>query len=1226
MKIFSEAKNYKIYFSIAFFLLAFIVYSIQLKKNSIEKIQENLQKEILAKEKSSDIILKAIENYYTLNKNWENVQKILKPDLFKKEGMVFLIFKDEKLIFWSDNSVPLSKISSNCKNGIIKVENGWYRISNKSFHGFQIVEICLLKNEFAYQNEYLQNNFFKDYNIPSGIGIVTEKNDNQILNKNGDFLFSIQENSSLHISDQYIYIILILCIIGFILLSSFIYDKWQNSKVLNNFPILKYLIFILLIVLLRIITFIINFPEILYDSKLFSPYYYAASAYLPSLGDLFINSALLLLFAYTFFTKVNTENLLQDAKRLYKFIVSLLFLFTIIILFYYYVVLCKSIVIDSSIQMLLSDIFEITFESIIGSFIIFALSVSFVLFSLKLFKICRNLTVSYKNLIISLFFSAVLFTLFPFPVFWKEGLFYPFFFLCYIAIIFLFEIYKNYFAVFQRIVILILFFTFFSTFTFYKYNDAKEKDKRKLLIQKLSAENDPLAEYLFKDILFEIKSDTLIHKQIKMFYPEDTIVNYIKTKYFKGYFNKYSEQITLCKDFQSLIIKPNYYKVNCDKYFYDKITRNGYPTLTENLFSLDYGGGTNSYIAFLRFFDNINDSLLRTSVYIELQTKFISKDLGYPELLIDKKLNLIHDLNDYSYAKYVNKQLVKRYGNYFYKNRLVAENADAAYKLYDNEGYNHMLYRVNKRVDFIISRPKVSLLERLAPFSNIFIAFSVFLIFFGVSTSYFRMSLPLVYNFKSRLQLSILLIILISFIIIGATTLVYISKLNNDKNSELLTEKTHSVLVELEQKLGDLANLNDFNTQSISDLLVKLSNVFFTDINLYDINAKLIASSRMQIFDEGLISDRMNANAYYELKTLSKTQFVDKESIGKHEYLSSYMPFRNNENKLIAYINLPYFAKQGDLKREISSFLKAYLNIYLFLIIIAVIIALFISNYITRPLKLIMDNIKKVKLGKKNEKIEWKRNDEIGNLIIEYNSMIDQLAISADKLAKSEREVAWREMAKQVAHEIKNPLTPMKLSIQHLQKAWNDKVSDWDERLKRLTHTIIEQIDSLSAIATEFSDFAKMPRSDFEKLNISEALSNTIDLYKSSNETQIEFKQTIAENAMVYADKKQMIRVFNNLVKNSVQAVSEKDVKIIEVSLYIENEDYIIKIKDNGVGIEKNQYDKIFSPYFTTKSGGSGLGLAMVKSIIESSGGKIWFVSEIEKGTEFYIQLKAFVE
>src|SRR3569832_855526 len=213
----------------------------------------------------------------------------------------------------------------------------------------------------------------------------------------------------------------------------------------------------------------------------------------------------------------------------------------------------------------------------------------------------------------------------------------------------------------------------------------------------------------------------------------------------------------------------------------------------------------------------------------------------------------------------------------------------------------------------------------------------------------------------------------------------------------------------------------------------------------------------------------MNPEAFLQIAILGKTEFIHDERIGNLDYLSAYIPLKNSNGKLLAYLNLPYFAKQNELEKEISGFLVALINIYVLLFALSILTAIFISNYVTKPLKLIQDKLGNIKLGKANEPIEWQDNDEIGNLVSEYNRMILELSNSADLLAKSERENAWREMAKQVAHEIKNPLTPMKLSLQHLQRTWKDHAPDMEQKMDQVSKTIIDQIDTLSNIATEFS-------------------------------------------------------------------------------------------------------------------------------------------------------------
>ena len=411
----------------------------------------------------------------------------------------------------------------------------------------------------------------------------------------------------------------------------------------------------------------------------------------------------------------------------------------------------------------------------------------------------------------------------------------------------------------------------------------------------------------------------------------------------------------------------------------------------------------------------------------------------------------------------------------------------------------------------------------------------------------------------------------------------------------------------------------------LEDFLIKLSNVFFTDINFYDVHGELISSSRPQIFDEGLVSERMNPAAYQKLIVDNKSIVIHHESIGSMLFSSAYLPFYNEQNDLLGYINLPYFSRQDELKKEISAFLVTFINIYILLILFGVLITILISNYITAPLALLAEKMSRLRLGRVNEKIFWNQRDEIGQLVTEYNRMIDELGRNAEMFAQSERESAWREMAKQVAHEIKNPLTPMKLGVQYLQKAWNDKAPDWDLRLARFTAVLVEQIDTLSAIASDFSDFAKMPAVVTEKIDLEEIVRFVLFLYQDNSAVRYEFQPGVAIPS-VLADRSQLIRVFTNLLNNAVQAIGERKGGMIRIQLSTEKQYVIVKISDNGDGISVPRAEKIFQPDFTTKTGGMGLGLAIVKGIVEGMNGEISFTSEEQKGTTFIIKIPANVE
>ena len=305
---------------------------------------------------------------------------------------------------------------------------------------------------------------------------------------------------------------------------------------------------------------------------------------------------------------------------------------------------------------------------------------------------------------------------------------------------------------------------------------------------------------------------------------------------------------------------------------------------------------------------------------------------------------------------------------------------------------------------------------------------------------------------------------------------------------------------------------------------------------------------------------------------------------------------------------------------RLANLVNTLLNIYVFLFLIAASLATLLANSITSPLVTLADKLQRIRLGKSNEILDWKGQDEIGELIQNYNQMVGQLDESARLLARTERDSAWREMAKQVAHEIKNPLTPMKLSIQYLQQTLRSGTEDIKEMAQNVCATLIEQIDSLSKIATEFSTFAKMPQAENEKLVLNEILSSVHDLFRKRSDIDIHLSVPIDE-MYVFADKVQVIRVLNNLINNAIQAIPESRRGRIEISLDSNSKNAVICVQDNGSGIPEEMQSKVFLPNFTSKSSGTGLGLAMCQQIIESANGRIYFHTMPGKGTKFYVEL-----
>jgi hypothetical protein len=410
------------------------------------------------------------------------------------------------------------------------------------------------------------------------------------------------------------------------------------------------------------------------------------------------------------------------------------------------------------------------------------------------------------------------------------------------------------------------------------------------------------------------------------------------------------------------------------------------------------------------------------------------------------------------------------------------------------------------------------------------------------------------------------------------------------------------------------------NKIKLEQLVEKVSNIHGVDVNLYDLNGDLQVSSLSLPYNKGILSTKMNPLAFYHLHKKREIQFFQKEKIGNLNYISSYIPINSIKGDSYGYLNIPFFTSQNLLRQEISNFLITIINLNAFIFLLAGIVSLFITNRIANSFSIITEKMQKVNLGKVNEPIKWNRNDEIGALVIEYNKMMAKLEESAAILAKTEREGAWKEMARQVAHEIKNPLTPMKLSMQYLQKSIDNDSPNIIPLAKNVSETLIQQIDHLSNIANAFSQFANIGEAKKEVFDINEVLKNVTMLHELNESLEIN-KMLIDTPTMVKADKTQINRLFTNLILNAIQSIPEDRLPLITIDQQIKSEKIIIAVSDNGLGISEEVKYNIFAPNFTTKTSGTGLGLAMCKRIVEQSDGEIWFETELGVGTTFFVEL-----
>ncbi len=475
-------------------------------------------------------------------------------------------------------------------------------------------------------------------------------------------------------------------------------------------------------------------------------------------------------------------------------------------------------------------------------------------------------------------------------------------------------------------------------------------------------------------------------------------------------------------------------------------------------------------------------------------------------------------------------------------------------------------------------------------------------------------------SLRIRIFLSMILLVLLASILILGVTVYQYDEQTTDYNILRFERKeaTTKQTIDLELKNKTTYPVKTENlTKIFQERIYEISSINKLNISIYDLKGNLLKSSIASAFEK-LESVPLSEEIIIELAQNSNHEILKTREKGGTGYQTSYSYINGPKFKRIGIIELQFTQDNSEIEKELREFLSRLGLVYLLMFLIAIALAYFLSSYITRSIQTISDKMQQTRLNKRNEKIILNAaSSEIESLVEAYNNMIDQLEESAAKLARSEREQAWREMAKQVAHEIKNPLTPMRLTVQSFERKFNPEDEKIKEKLAEYSKTLIQQIDVMSSIASAFSDFAKMPTQKRERIEVISVVKLALDIF---NEDFINYAPK-EDELFADLDKTQLIRIVTNLVKNAMQASENEENPIINVVVLLEKKDIKIVVSDNGKGIAEDVKDLIFEPKFTTKSSGMGLGLPMIKNIIEAYEGTISFISEEEKGTIFTVIL-----
>jgi len=1152
-----------------------------------------------------------------------------------------------RLTFWSTNSIVPDDWAKRPKVGTYfkKLNNGFYvelskQIGHEDGHTQFLVGLIPVKFEYSINNNYLANTFYKKPAISDSYSIHDGPPGMPVYSKNNDILFYLYYNpTTLYNTPSLASIILIslgcICILVFInLVGSFLAKRFN--------PLWGFLLLLVVVISFRVITYLYPFPFDWRALNLFSPTIYARDDVFRSLGDLLLNVLLVTWLVLFFRQHVRTIKPPVLKKKWQLWSVIVLAGFMMYVVGQFLSDLMRSLVIDSRISFAVTDFLSLTEYSVIGTIVVGFIAINFLFFSQIVNYLLNQLTdFQFRSKYLFLAITGLLWLLlrikdpeFGYSValmIWLLG---------YVVMLDLLTQKFESSPASVPFLFWMLVMTITTSAVLIYYNGQKELTQRMRMADIISQQKDPYLETLLMDVGDRMQHDDFV---IAFFLNKsrrykEVLRTELDKKYFTGYLAKFDSKLYTFDEKGKAVY-------NSDTTSYINFLEEFQPTsdlmakqADKDLYYHERSYGDYSYIGSKKVINSEDSSTLGYIMYI-VTPEVAQKEKLYPELLIDGETldNEVELTSNYSYAVYDKGDLVTNYNDFQFPVKLYAADIPTTdYAVKDISGYSKLYYKASKDKLVIIVKKNRDFVEFITLFAYMFCLFLLIIAIYSILDLLVKARMRMA-NIKDMLNITIrrkvqgtiIFVVLFAFIVLGVTTILfYIDRYQVD-NKKMLSKSLHDISVEIEnifatQRMFDaLEGIYDPIFQAkLSNSITKIADEHNVDINVYDTDGKLQLGTQPLINQKGLISTKINPMAFYELSGLNKIQFIQSEKIGKMQYLSGYMPLRE-QGEVFAYINIPYFATQTELNQQISTFLVALININAFIFLIAGILAILITNSITKSFSLVAEKLRGVNLDQANDQIEWNRNDEIGALVKEYNKMVLQLEISANQLAKSEREGAWREMARQVAHEIKNPLTPMKLSIQYLQRAIANDSPNVKDLSKNVANTLVEQIEHLANIASDFSAFAKISEGNNEAVHLNEMLRSLTGLYQSLPECSVHYHEP-AKDLYVWADKTQLNRLFTNLLQNAIQAMDETVVGRIDVEIQElggEPPYVTVAIRDNGQGIPEDVRPKIFEPNFTTKSSGTGLGLAMCKNIVEHAHGEIWFVTATGQGTTFYVKL-----
>ncbi len=1125
-------------------------------------------------------------------------------------GITYYVFDGDKLVFWSDNLIEVSSLDvadlTTEGERFCKASNAFGVVRCQRHGRYSVAAFIVIKYRFVLNGDdkNIGNRFDDAFEMDDRVLTIDDERitTGAVYAADGSYLFSLVKSEPtdrlpLKYGSFALYMLAYLLFLTLFMKLHWLFGDafwtWRNYLIVTTF----YGVFIGMLLHF-------NIPRLIYTADLFSPIYYASNL-MPSLGHLTIISLLVAAVAFVYYYKLRTPVYVHDTvKSRAHFALGQIFS-VLWALFIDY--LLHDLTANSSFDFVFVSYEQVSVYSVLSATLIFMWVYSYVMLRDKLAFSFKYALPLWEVVVSDAAFGVIACVLagiwWHVPFHWEMI---GYFVICLVVDLLRRRVARNYrFGHMQLIALVCCIFVlsdiYFRTFEL-------KREKYAMIAENLAASAQNNYDIYTKTLLEEVDHDLSNDKELAALMTQRPVsmtqlLSYLDHTDLHNYWND-GVNFTM-NVFTTELNLPSAKRY--DKQIADRMLQ----PYTEHFYINRLK--SDSY-QFVGIFDFTGDDGVVSRMFVVF---YRLSDISESEFFFRRQTNVSMM---FSAAVYSHGEKVLNSGMFVYPNQLDEIPLDGNDYVFWQRLIHQVFYFDDDVCVLIGERHPALWRAFLIYWTYMFVFYFLLISLIYFLRVFINRRYQLKNSFIAHIQRSFVLLSVVFMVTALTTSLVFLyARYSNDQYKQI-EEKTQYVKAQIQPYIQQAGA----SAQSVSELvflLQDLSKLYRADMHVYNANGELIATSRPYLFTSGLCGRHLNPQVFF--KTFDQGMVLE-EKIGRLDYLASYDVVRDGNGKILAYICVPMFFSSYALWRDLFFYLALLFNLYLLVLFLAAGVAFGVGRRFTRPLATLGERLRQIRVeeGHANEKISYDgaSSDEIGLLVDEYNHMVDELEANAQQLAASERELAWRDMARQIAHEIKNPLTPMKLTIQQLQRAKEVGGERFDEYFAKASRTLIEQIDSLSFIASEFSNFARMPMAKLTRVDLHAKLRAEVDLFRNNHEEiEIGYSSTVDE-AYIMADSEQMTRLFNNLLKNAMQAIPSTRKGKIDVVLTEENGRAVVSVTDNGCGISDEVAEHIFVPNFTTKSSGMGLGLCICKNIVAVSSSEISFTTKVDQGTTFVVK------